>query len=310
MQKKVAVSGAGGFIGTVLVRKLLKKGYCVYGLDISEGMLNKFSEHKNFVPVVADFTKYRDLDKFLPKHLDVFYHLAWDFNKMNFRDYETQIKNALYSCDAVASADRLHCKKFVFAGSMNEYEINSYVNMDYIEPRYTYVYSISKFLAESIAKTICYNENKMEICFGRIAMVYGPGNNLPNIANVAIYNLVHNIPLKLVEGKGIYDLIYCEDVASAFIAMGEKGRNMATYYIGHRELNTFRDIIERMASIINPQCERLYGVYPDSESSIDFGEIDLDALYRDTGFECSISFEDSILKTADWLNNNPLPKRL
>lgn len=309
MKKKVAVSGAGGFIGTALVKKLLEKDYYVYGLDVSEKMLEKFSMNKNFVPIVADFTMYKNLEKLLPNNLDVFYHLAWDFNKMNFKDYETQIKNAIYSCDAVAATDKLHCKKFVFAGSMNEYEINSFVNMDYIKPRYTYVYSISKFLAESVAKTICYNENKMEICFGRIAMVYGPGNNLPNIANVAIYNLVHGIPLKLVKGNGAYDLVYSEDVASAFIAMGEKGKNMKTYYVGHRELNTFKEIIERMAFVINPKCERLYGVYPDAETSIDFNKIDLDALYKDTGFSCSVSFEDSIRRTADWLKNHPLPKR-
>lgn len=309
MQKKVAVTGAGGFIGTALVKQLLQKDYLVYGLDISEELLNKFSDQQNFIPVIADFSKYKVLDKYLPENLDVFFHMAWDFNKMNFKDYKTQIQNALYSCDAVATADRIHCKRFVFAGSMNEYEINSYVNMDYIEPRYTYVYSISKFLAESIAKTICYNENKMEICFGRIAMVYGPGNNLPNIANVAIYNLVHNIPLKLVEGKNIYDLIYCEDVASAFIAMGENGKNMVTYYVGHRVLSSFKEIIEKMAQIINPQCDRLYGVYPDTESSIDFSKIDLNALYRDTGFECNVNFEDSIHKTAEWLRDHPLPQR-
>lgn len=309
MCKTVAVTGAGGFIGSALVKQLLDKGYKVYGLDISESLLQKFDIYENFIPVIVDFTKYKELDKYLPRNLDTIYHMAWDFNKMNFRDYETQIKNAIYSCDAVASADRMNCKKFVFAGTMNEYEINTYINMDYIEPRYTYVYSISKFLAESIAKTIAYNGNKMEVCFGRIAMVFGPGNNLPNIANVAIYNLVHSIPLKLVTGNNIYDLVYFEDVASAFIAMGENGKNMKTYYIGHRNLKSFKENIEAMAQIINPQCERIYGAYPDAESNIDFGSIDLDALYMDTGFVCKADFAESVLSTAEWLKHNPLPTR-
>ena len=103
MCKTVAVTGAGGFIGSALVKQLLDKGYKVYGLDISESLLQKFDIYENFIPVIVDFTKYKELDKYLPRNLDTIYHMAWDFNKMNFRDYETQIKNAIYSCDAVAS---------------------------------------------------------------------------------------------------------------------------------------------------------------------------------------------------------------
>ena len=113
MQKKVAVTGAGGFIGTALVNQLLQKGYLVYGLDISEKLLDKFSDQKNFIPIIADFSKYKVLDKYLPENLDVFFHMAWDFNKMNFKDYKTQIRNALYSCDVVATADRIHCKSWI-----------------------------------------------------------------------------------------------------------------------------------------------------------------------------------------------------
>ena len=299
--KVVAVSGAGGFIGAELCKQLLLKDYVVYGLDISYDLLERFRDYPNFFPVVVDFSKYKQLADYLPENLDVFFHMAWNFNNMRFYDYETQIKNAIAGCDAVEAMDAHKCKKFVFAGSMNEYEINKYITMNEIQPRYTYVYAISKFMAESISKTICYNNNKMQFCVGRIAMVYGPGNNLPNIANVAINNLVKNIPLKLVEGKHPYDLIYFEDVASAFIAIGEKGRNMNTYYIGHRKLKSFKENIEDFARIINPDCPRLYGAYPDKEPNVDYSKIDLDALYRDTGFECKADLTKSVLKTAEWI---------
>lgn len=60
-------------------------------------------------------------------------------------------------------------------------------------------------------------------------------------------------------------------------------------------------MIEEMAEILNPKCELQFGAYPDAPSGVDYENIDLDALYNDTGFECRADFKESILKTADWL---------
>lgn len=35
--------------------------------------------------------------------------------------------------------------------------------------------------------------------------------------------------------------------------------------------------------------------------NIDYSMIDLEALYRDTGFECKSDFEESILKMVKWI---------
>ena len=45
-----------------------------------------------------------------------------------------------------------------------------------------------------------------------------------------------------------------------------------------------------------------FGYYPD-DGYIDYSEIDLNALYQDTGFECKADFDDSIRKTAAWLKS-------
>ena len=49
--EKVIVTGAGGFIGGALTRKLLEKNVTVYGVDVSEEKLSEYSVFKNFIPV-------------------------------------------------------------------------------------------------------------------------------------------------------------------------------------------------------------------------------------------------------------------
>ena len=302
--KKVIVTGAGGFIGGALTTFLLNKGITVYGVDISEESLKRHSGKENFIPVIADFTKYHELHNMICDEIDVFYHFAWQavFGKP-FKDYRLQLSNASSTGDAITEATKIGCKKFVFAGTMNEYEMDDYIRSDYFEPRYTYIYSVAKQAAEAIGKTIAIN-NKIEFCCGRIAMAYGENNLSMMIPNVVMKNLLSNIPCKLIEGNNLYDMIYIDDIAEAFFAIGECGINMKSYYVGHRQIGTFREIIEKIADILNPDCLLLFGEYPDVPSGVDYKNIDLNALYNDTGFECKSDFKESILKTAEWLKEN------
>lgn len=302
MMKKAIVTGAGGFIGSALTKKLLQNNVAVIGIDVSEKTLEKFKHYDNFSMIIADFSKYDKLHKIIKdEEIDVFYHFAWQgvFGDA-FKDYQLQLSNAKYACDAFAEAAKMKVKKFVFAGTMNEYEMNTYIAKDEFRPRYTYIYSAVKQVSEAICKTLSFNSDTA-FCAGRIAMAFGENNKSRMLPNVVMKNLLDGVPSKLIEGNNLYDMIYIDDIAEAFIAIGEKGKNMRSYYVGHREIRTFKEIITEMASALNSDAPLLFGEYPDEESGIDYSCIDTEALYRDTGFECQSDFRQSIIKTADWI---------
>ena len=104
----------------------------------------------------------------------------------------------------------------------------------------------------------------------------------------------------MVEGKNIYDLVYIGDIVDAFIAIGERGKNQREYYVGHRKLKTFRELIIDIRNIIAPNVELKFGEYEDYQN-IDYSMINLEALYNDTGFECKADFEKTIKDTAKWV---------
>ena len=250
--KKAIVTGAGGFIGGALAKHMLDKGITVYGVDVDKNKLKPLINNECFIPVEANFSKYGRLHELInDTDIDVFYHFAWQgVYGAAFRNYALQLNNARYACDALMQAVMINCKKFVFAGTMNEYEMDSYIKADYFEPRYTYIYSAVKQVSEAICKTLAYNNN-IEFCAGRIAMAYGEGNRSMMLPNVVMKNLMANTPCKLVEGNDRYDMIYIDDIVRAFEAIGEKGVNMKSYYIGHRNLRTMREMIVEMAEILS-----------------------------------------------------------
>lgn len=300
--KKAIVTGAGGFIGGALTRKLLSMGVTVYGLDISEECLARVSTADNFKPLVADFSVYNNLAQMInDNEIDVFYHFAWQgICGEEFKNYELQLDNAKYACDALMAAAELKCRKFIFAGSYNEFEVKSFMNADSLfSPRYNCIYSTSKLAAEIICKTLAFHNN-IECCAGLICMAYGEGNRSKMLPNVIIKNLLNGQSPKLIEGNNDYDMVYIDDIVDAFIAIAEKGVNQRSYYIGHRKPAKFRTLMEAIRDAINPDAELLFGAYKDT-SNVDYSLVDLDALYNDTGFECKADFRDSILKTAEWV---------
>ena len=302
--KKVIISGCTGFIGGALTRELLNRGVIVYGIDVSLDRLERFKGYKTFIPIVADFSCYDKLSLLINDEIDVFFHFAWSgvFGSA-FKDYKMQLDNAKYSALALEEAIKIGVKKFVFAGTVNEYEMDRYISADYFEPRYTYIYSVAKQASEALCKTIAFN-NGIEFCAGRLAMAYGENNRSMMLPNVVISNLLSNTPCKLVQGNDLYDMIYIDDIVNAFICIGERGHNLKSYYVGHRTLKTFKEIIQEIAKILNPKCELLFGAYPDVPSGIDYKYIDTEALYRDTGFECMADFFESIKSTAEWVKSN------
>ena len=299
---KYIVTGATGFIGGALAKKLLENTEnIVYCIDISLSRLKEvYSNYCNCVIIEANFNQYLNLDNIIKDYVDIFYHFAWAgvFGEA-FKDYSLQLDNVKAACDALIVAKKIGVKKFVFAATNNEIDAKRFAYMDYFEPRFTNIYATAKLSSELMCKTLAYNYG-IEYNAGMICMAYGEGNKSKMLANVLVEALNKGICPKLVEGNNLYDMIYIKDIVDAFIAIGNKGINMKTYYVGHRKLIRFKDWVSIFRDTINPKVELKFGEYKDG-LNMDYSNVDLDALYNDTGFECSYPLEEGIINTARYL---------
>lgn len=296
----VVVTGADGFIGHCVVEHLLKLNKKVYAIGINGDKLSDL-ECDNLEFIKAYFEDYSTLaEKLMNKNIDTFFHFAWNgvFGEA-FKNYELQLSNAKYCCDALMIAKEIGCKKFVLASTINTLETRHYMTLDHFQPRFTNVYAMSKLCAEMMCKTLAY-QNKIEFNCGLISMVYGENNGSKMVPNIVIGNLLTGKDSNLVPADVPYDLIYVHDVADGFIAIGENGIDQKTYYVGHQQLSTFGEIFTKIRDILNPNGKLNFGVYPDT-NAIDYSLMNLSGLYDDTRYEPSYDFEESIRNTANWL---------
>lgn len=305
IMNRVIITGASGFIGKALTKKMLEYGIEVYAIIRNIDKISDLSNFKNLVIVEAKLDNYKNLaSQITERGFDVFYHFAWEgVAGESFKNHELQLSNAIYACDAILTAIELKCKKFVFAGTINEFEVQKYLKVDHqISPRFTCIYATGKLAAGMICKTLASNHG-IDYNSGLVAMGYGEGKTQEVLPNVIIRSLIKNIPIKLIEGNNLYDLVYIDDIVNAFYLIGYKGVNQKNYYIGHRIQKTFKEVITDIKNIINPDYELVFGEYKDT-LDMDYSLIDTNSLYIDTGFECKANFEVSIKNTAVWIKQN------
>jgi len=229
--KKVLVTGASGYIGSVLVRKLLERGYFVRGLDLllfgGESLLGVIN-HKNFEFIKGDI---RDISiiKEATKNIDAIIHLAaivgdpacskqpslaeeinWSGTQQLF-DYtnkDTKIERFIFA-STCSNYGKMKDDDYVDENSplnpvslyarlkvrFEEYLINSKTRDNFIPTslRFATVYGVSPRMRFDLT----VNEFMRDATLGRELVVFGeyfwrPYCHVEDIANACIYVLESN----------------------------------------------------------------------------------------------------------------------
>ena len=282
--KKVIITGATGFLGKHLTNTLLDSGIEVYGVGRNKDVLDELAKNKLFHPVEAGFEEYSVLDqKIEEREFDIFFHIAHlGVNGVNKNDYRIQLMNTNISCDAVISAKRIGCKRFLFTGSVDEYEACLEPDAHFIMPSHSRIYGIAKFAAENIGKTIALSLG-IEYVSVLLSLTYGEGNKTKILPNTIIRNTEAGLPIKLITGNNLFDMNYIDETVGGIIAAAEKGHNLESYYVGHYNLDTFRNNVIKMCEVIGSKSELHFGEYPDPDYNIDYASINRKKLYDHTG---------------------------
>lgn len=293
--RRAVVTGASGFIGKALTKKLLADGWTVYAVVRDTSTLVGLCG--DLRPVECEFAQYERLAELIGEDVDWFLHFAWAGVSGDLsRNARAQTENVMASAEAMEQAKQLGAKRFLFAGSSYQYRMEP-SDGAYLPKN---LYGAAKAAAERLLWASTQAEG---VAFNTVLFtnVFGVGDCSDRSTNAMLRKLLAGEPLKLISGEHLHDWTYIDDAVGGVLAVLEKGVPGKEYYIGSRNPETFRDIITRVRDVISPGTELLFGAYED-DAYIDYTKIDLDALWRDTGFECTADFDESIRRTANWLN--------
>lgn len=290
---KVLVSGASGFIGRHLVRRLLARGCEIHGVSrrepegYSQGVswwraditdIDRLQEivsavmPERIVHLASHVSGDRSLDRVLP----------------TFRD------NLLSSVGVLVAASRTGCSRVVLAGSMEEPDVGESV------PVLGSPYAASKWAASGYARMF-HALYGLYVVLVRIAMAYGPGQvDTTKLVPYVVRSLLRGEAPALGSGKRAVDWVYVADVADgidrACFAEHMEGR---TVDLSSGSFVTIRDVVGRLVAIVNPAIAPRFGAIPDRPLEREW-LTDVARTEALLGWRATTPLDEGLVRTVQW----------
>jgi nucleoside-diphosphate-sugar epimerase len=310
--KKVLVTGARGFIGSQLCKRLVVSGVELHavsrqppadkaawwqsiGGDMSD--VSRVAAIRWWDVDLIDLQATRELIRTVQP--DTTYHLA--SLVMGSRNLEMVLpilqNNFLAAFNLLLSTAENHAGRIVLAGS-NEEPDEQY-------PLPSSPYAAAKGAASQYARMFraLY---QTDVVIAKIAMVYGPAqaDHTKLVPYVTTAFLRGEQP-RLSSGIRPVDWIYVDDVVAGLIACADaSGVEGRTLDLGSGEVVSIRDIVQQLRELIPGAPEPLFGAVPDRPLER-VRKADVATSLELIGWSPSTTLQEGLRRTVDWFRLMP-----
>ena len=324
------ITGAAGFVGSHLAKRLIKEGHEVYGMDSLDcgfmANIDELLDHPNFHFKNADIRNENCIVAEI--QIDYVWHLAARGEVWFCRDNpeEALDVNVIGTLNILKQAKRMEAKHIFFADTSAEYDsfedAQYFPTAEWMAPNTVTpmgYYPITKMCASQFVRSFGH-KNDIGTTLFRYTNIYGPSMNLdrdiPPVVGAFTSKLLGG-EKAIVYGDGTKrrDFLHIDDLTdfhiAALKARGDE-KDTKTYNAGSGENQS----ISQVYSTVYAACEKitknltsLINFKPDQPDEAQVTLANIEKAKEELGWEPIISFEDGVEKTVKSLaammeNNN------
>lgn len=298
------VTGAAGFIGSSLAKKLIKEGNQVVTID------NLSTGFKDAIPSGVVFYKGNCYDDSIIKKLEshrfnAIFHIAGQSSgEISFDDPVYDLKsNTQSTLQLIKLALKIECKKFIYASTMSVYgdkPKRPISEKDNVKPKS--LYAVGKLASENYMRI--FQKYGLQTTALRLFNVYGEGQNLINLRQgmVSIY-LAQALKNKHILVKGspdrYRDLVYIKDVVDAFKYVYNRiGNSNKIYNVSTGKKTTVDSLIKKIINILNEDISVEYhGSTPGDQFGV-YG--DFSKIKNELGWSPKVNLDEGLERMIKW----------
>lgn len=299
--ERAIVCGGAGFVGSALVRELVRQGVETWVI-VRQGFAdrNRRLEGLPVHLVFCDLDQIARVPELVDRPIDVWYQLAWDglFNEP-LLDYRRQIANIQFVMDAIVAARRIGCRKYVGSGSISQYELTVPEGRHAVGDKHK-IYKTAKLACEYMGEGVAQQQG-IDFIWPIFTNIFGAGETSNRLINSMIRNLLAGKRQSLSEGNQIYDFIYITDAARALYLIGEKGKPGGHYVLAGGDAKPLKEFLKTLRDIVAPGAELGFGEMAFNGIYLPAELYSIEELTRDTGFRPEVPFPEAIRLTAAWI---------
>lgn len=298
--KKIFITGATGFIGKNLLKRLLEQENRIYVL-VFQDELERIPTDERIVPVVGNLNEVSSIEGQLDGiDIDIIFHLAWEGVSTTYKnDFELQMKNIRYAMNVMEIARKHHCSRVVMTGSISEYAYRETID-DTVAPAPSDFYSATKAAIHIYCDFYSRLYEEISLNWAIISSIYGPGRTDNNIITYTIRSLLNDQDTEYTKLEQQWDYVYIDDVVEALVLVASKGKPGAMYQVGSGEVKPLSEYIKDIKTLIPTDAVLGIGKIPYKTKQIDNSVVDISKLVEDTGYQPKVSFEEGIRRTISY----------
>ena len=297
--KKVIITGANGFIGSSLIKKMVANNVEVVAVDIT------FAGDR--LPATDLITKIEPgvdaalADKIPAGEYDAFYHLAWrGVNGAEKADPTVQLANIQMAVDCANICKKLSVKKYLCAGTVAENATFSLPNLE--KTSGGMMYGVAKHACRLIVEDYCKNIGQ-NFVWMQFSNIYGVGNKTGNLVSYTLGELMAGKEATFSPALQPYDFIYVEDLIEAVYRLGANETKKAFYYIGSGSPRILKNYLLRIGELVGYADKVGIGIRPDDGIKYSMDMFCNKDLVEAVGEYVSTDFDNGINKTIAWLKS-------
>ncbi len=304
------VTGAAGFIGSHLCRKLIKEGFSVTGIDSFTDSYPKWIKERNIKPLMRE-NKFKllssdlndlELKKLLLKTDYVFHHAAQAGVRASWgENFSVYIKNNIEATQKLLEAAKnSRIKKFIYASSSSVYGFCPELPMSETSSLYPFSpYGVSKLAAEHLCFLYFKNYNVPTVSL-RFFTVYGPGQR-PDMAFHKFFKAIAEDKQITVygDGKQTRDFTYVDDIIEANFSSLKNGVPGEIYNIGGGS----RKKLEEIFPIIESICQKKIKKNREEKQRGDVPHTlaDIQKAHKELNYSPQIQLSDGLKEEWTWI---------
>ena len=291
----IFVTGGAGYVGAVLVPKLLEKGHKVTVLDLMIYGEEVLPNHQNLRAVKGDIRNQILLKEIIPGH-DTIIHLACISNDPSFELNPGLGKSInLDAFRPLVEISKINkVRRFIYASSSSVYGIKDERNVNEemtLEPLTDY----SRFKADCEKILNDYQSNDFTTVTIRPATVcgYSPRQRLDVVVNILTNLAYHKRKISVFGGSQLRPNINIKDMVKAYEVLinAPKEKIAGKIFNAGYENQTVKNLAETVKSVIGDDVKLAYSTTDDNRSY----HISSKKIKDELNFQAKYSIKDAVL---------------
>ena len=302
--KRVVLTGATGFVGANLTRRLLSEGHEVHLLLRAKHNDWRIRSIMNDVYIhIVDLNNAETLSSTLSS-----IRPDWIFHLAAYGAYSSQTNlqqmadtNLVATANLVDVCVKLGFDAFINTGSSSEYGYKDHAPCEdeWIEPNSSY--AVTKAAATHYCRFIAQSKN-VNLATVRLYSFFGPyeepGRLIPTLI---IEGLQGKLP-PLVNPTIARDYVFVDDISEAYLTLASNPGGISTkvYNLGSGTQLSLREVVEVACQSLPIRANPLWGSMPARQWDTPIWIADHSKITSDLGWKPVFSFIDGFQQTVSW----------